>query len=276
MKKDKRTANLLPSGTFFYMLPFGDSGQSMTREMLFPHFPEAEGEKQNIEDRLGLENYVNGVLTAIVYLNDGSINSIYLHIGLEAMYIACSCGMPGKKLCHHAFIGLQKIIGHGSFDFGMYFWPDIETDEKLRRKFLNIEISQRRIFIEPGYRYGRMFKPGVEFGSQLILTKKLTQGYHKREKVAVGYCLVFWLKVNLFMYDEVKELIYLMASVQDDELLIWLSYERYRITILKVYFREFHHTFLARLSDHYEVLFSHSGSKKIIPYDFVTVMKSIG
>jgi hypothetical protein len=85
-----------------------------------------------------------------------------------------------------------------------------------------------------------------------------------------------WLKVNLFMYDEVKELIYLMKSVQDDELLIWLSYERYRITILKVHFREFHETFLARLTDHYEVLFSHSGSRKIVPYDFGTVMKSIG
>ena len=439
MKNNKRTAAILPSGTFFYMLPFEESDQCLTKKMLETHFPVPISNEDFKRNRLEFKGYEKGIVTALVFLNNGSQYMLYLHTGLDGLYVACSCGMVGEKLCYHAFFGLNMFMWGGSFDFGMYYWPDMETDERLKRKFLNIEISKERIFVEPGFRYGRMFMPGIAFGEDLNFSEKMIGLDRDSEggKMVVGYCLVYtfglyhsshlhmlipvagvtgkggdtivsfrqfikeeddpitdivftnvqlllnkicfaqyavsiryeasgmveriealsehkremlelwkeaipllmkerycysfktyaswlsewdgrpkkskiekcsysderpivsfllkfygdhfilftsvtvdgipikpdWLKPNLFIYDEGTELNYLMASVQDDDLLIWLSYERYRITILKANFREFHERFLVRLASCYEVLFSHSKYNKRTAYNFEEVMK---
>nr|WP_294896242.1 hypothetical protein [uncultured Pedobacter sp.] len=439
MKKNKRTAAILPSGTFFYILLFEESGQCLTKKMLETHFPVPISKEDFKRNRLEFKGYEKGIVTALVFLNDGSQYMLYLHTGLDGIHVACSCGMPGEKLCYHAFMGLNMFIWRGSFDFGMYYWPDMETDERLKRKFLNIEISKERIFVEPGFRYGRMFRPGIAFGENLNFNEKMIGPNRdsKGGKMVVGYCLVYtfglyhsshlhtlmpvlgvtgkdgntiisfrqfimeeddpitdivftddqlllnricfaqyasskrcevlaieerndglsehktemlelwkeaipllmkqrycysfntyaswltkwdgkpkkskmekcsysdvrpivsfllkfygdhfilsvsvtvkgvpikpdWLKPNLFIYDEGTELNYLMASVQDDDLLIRLSYERYRITVLKAHFREFHERFLVRLASAYEVLFSHSKSRKKTLYNFEMVVK---
>jgi len=90
-----------------------------------------------------------------------------------------------------------------------------------------------------------------------------------------GNVLKFDYKPHLFVFDETTELCYLMTSVQDDELLMWMLSNNRRLTILKEHFVEFHDTFLAKLSSCYKVAFTDPMSKKTVPYSFETAIDQI-
>ena len=90
-----------------------------------------------------------------------------------------------------------------------------------------------------------------------------------------GNPLKFDYKPHLFVFDDTTELCYLMASVQDDNLLMWLLANNNRLTILKEHFNEFHHTFLAMVSAYYTVLFTDPNTKKAVPYNFEVVSNEI-
>jgi hypothetical protein len=86
-----------------------------------------------------------------------------------------------------------------------------------------------------------------------------------------GTPLKFNYKPHLFVFDEMTELCYLMPSVQDDDVLMWMLSYNNRLTILKGHFKEFHNEFMEKLNSCYTVLFTDTQTKKSIPYDFDTV-----
>jgi hypothetical protein len=90
-----------------------------------------------------------------------------------------------------------------------------------------------------------------------------------------GNALKFDYKPHLFVFDEITELCYLMASVQDDDLLMWMLSNNRRLTVMKEHFVEFHDTFLAKLNSCYLVSFSDPMTKKTIPYNFEMVTDQI-
>ena len=90
-----------------------------------------------------------------------------------------------------------------------------------------------------------------------------------------GNALKFDYKPQLFVFDRITGLCFLMASVQDDDLLMWMLSNNRRLTILKEHFVEFHDTFLAKLNSCYLVSFSDPMSKKIFPYSFELVTDQI-
>jgi hypothetical protein len=90
-----------------------------------------------------------------------------------------------------------------------------------------------------------------------------------------GNPLKFDDKPHLFVFDEITELCYLMASVQDDNLLMWLLSNNNLLTILKEHFNEVHNTFFAMLSTYYTVLFNDPKSKKTVPYNFEMISNEI-
>ncbi|MDP9076435.1 MAG: hypothetical protein M3O71_03345 [Bacteroidota bacterium] len=71
-----------------------------------------------------------------------------------------------------------------------------------------------------------------------------------------GKHLKFNYKPQLFAFDDPTELCYLMPSVQDDDLLMWVLSDNKRLTVLRQHFKEFHTTFLAKVSSYYAVLLS--------------------
>jgi len=90
-----------------------------------------------------------------------------------------------------------------------------------------------------------------------------------------GNALKFDYKPHLFVFDEITGLCYLMASVQDDDLLMWMLSNNRRLTVLKEHFVEFHDTFLAKLNSCYTVSFTDPMSKKTVPYSFELVTDQI-
>lgn len=77
-----------------------------------------------------------------------------------------------------------------------------------------------------------------------------------------GEVLVLDRKPHFFVFNDKTGLCYLMQSVQDDDLLMWIHSNNKRLTVLKEHFFEFHHTFLDQLSRCYGVNFMNVSGKK--------------
>ena len=430
---------IIPADTFFYTIPLEQKSQRLTRVLLEKHFPSPKGRKAYMGNKVEYKSYKNGIVSVEVTLNDNSQNMLYLHVGLDELHIACTCGMPEDKLCYHAYMGLYSMTWRDYLDLGMYYWPGYESDDKIKNKFLHIEISKDRIFVEPKFRYGNIFKPNIGFednkhlflqepnakpesivvGSRqviayclgysfagyycsqlpmlmpclgltskddkkvvsfhqfirkdkpvsnivytsnqqllneissnqhvlvlryderprnereieifkikqgmldlwqqaipLLLNEKYTYAYYtywlkylraKPRKAEMSVCnyatdqpvlsfilkfhqdhfsfvasvsvngntLKFDYKPHFFVFDENTDLCYLMASVQDDDLLMWVLSNNKRLTILKEHFTEFHEKFLERVSSCYTVLFMDHKSKKTVPYNFKVILSQI-
>lgn len=75
-------------------------------------------------------------------------------------------------------------------------------------------------------------------------------------------------KVKLFVANENGAVYYSLATVQDDDLLNWLSDYKNCLTVLKVHFTEFHEQFLKKLSECYPVYVQMKKSGQKVLYDF--------
>lgn len=104
MAKKIKWATMLPPDTFFYTIPFGQYGQRLTGEILAKHYPVPKGRKAHWRIRTEYKSFNNGILEVAVTPPDNSSNILYIHVGLEELDIACTCGMPDGKLCYHAYM----------------------------------------------------------------------------------------------------------------------------------------------------------------------------
>lgn len=82
-------------------------------------------------------------------------------------------------------------------------------------------------------------------------------------------------KPHLFVFDEQTNTCFLMNSLQDDELLIWMIDNNNKITILAEHFHEFDKDFLGQLNGHYNVFFSERSGKRVA-YDYNSVKSITG
>ncbi len=437
--KQTKLGTILSPGTFFYTIPFERGSQRLTREILDKHYPVTKGRKAFMGNHYEFKSYVNGMVSVKLNLNDGSENMLYLHTGLNELHIACTCGMPDEKLCYHAYMGLNRIMWRDYLDFQIYYWPGYESDESIRKKFLKVDVSKERIFVEPKLRYGNIFRPDIGFTDNKHLTIQEKPVSPEKElmgnRPVIAYCLAYsfggyfgahlptlipclgltgkddklvvsfqqfsrkdkpvnqivynsnqqqlneisfnqyaiakryddlpneekrtglpnakqaifalwhqaiplllnekynyryytyWLKYlkdkprkadmrdckyslespvlsfllkfhqdhfsfvavvsvngsplqfdykpHFFVFDDKTGLCYLMPSVQDDDLLMWVLSNNKRLTVLKTHFKEFHDTFLAKVSSFYPVLFVDPKSQKAVPYNFETIFNEI-
>ena len=433
MAKKIKLGTILPHDTFFYTIQFEQPGQRLTREILAKHFPVPKGRRAHMGINAEYKGFTNGIVSVKVRLPDNSENMLYLHVGLEELEVACTCGMPDRKLCHHAYMGLHSITWHHYLDFDMYYWPGFTADDKIKNKFLITEVTKNWISVKPKAKYGNIYKSNIGFvGEKNLSIKKPARlefttlggkevvayclaynvGYHSNlllpslipclgvtsrdnnqivsfkqfarvdkpirnitytsnqqqlndigskqyaiakqydnlpndekknelpnskqalltlweqaiplllnEKYNYAY-YTYWLKYlkdkprkadmrdcsyslekpvlsfalkfhqdhfsfaaivsvngkplkfnykpHLFVFDDITELCYLMPSVQDDNLLMWVLSNNKRLTILKEHFTEFHDTFLDKVSLYYDVFFlNKSGVKSKYVFDDV-------
>jgi len=429
MKKNIKPGIILPQDTFFYTISL-ESRQGLTREMLELHYPVPKGRKVYMGNHVEYKGFKNALISVEAKLSDGSENILYLHVGLTELDIACTCGMPGEKLCFHGFMTLHNLAWFRRLELEDYYWPGIVDDDKIKDKFLTTEVTKNWIKINPKEKYGNIFKSNIGFAERerfSLTAPTKTLAFPTGGQEAIAYCMAYnlgehhvhlpilmaclgvtskqgndivsfkqfnhqkklipnvsytanqqmlnaislqqhdiakrqygmageekkqesqslkqemltlweqaiplllnerynysyytyWLRylrskprksdmrdckysleipvlnfqlkmyqdhfaleaivtVNgnplqfknkppLFVFDKATDLIYLMASVQDDDLLRWMLLHNNRLTILKQHFREFQDTFLAELSTFYPVHFINPNSKKTVPYDF--------
>jgi len=81
------------------------------------------------------------------------------------------------------------------FDFERFYWPGYESDEKLQQKFLNVEVDKRRIFVEPKFRYGNIFRPGLVFLDNrhisLTVQPDVVRGIDLDREEVIAFCLCY-------------------------------------------------------------------------------------
>ncbi|MEP6846763.1 MAG: hypothetical protein ABI861_12200 [Panacibacter sp.] len=82
-------------------------------------------------------------------------------------------------------------------------------------------------------------------------------------------------KPHLFVFDDQTHTCFLMNSIQDDELLIWIMDNKNNITVLKEHFEEFDKSFLHPLNDHYAVFFSDRSGRRL-GYDYNLIKAEVG
>jgi hypothetical protein len=197
MAKQLKTGAILPADTFFYTILLELPGQRLTREILDKHYPVPKGRKAFMGNHYEFKSYANGIVSVKLNLNDNSENTLSLHTGLDELHIACTCGMSEGKLCYHAYMGLNRITWQGYLDFQRYYWPGYDADEKIKKKFLNVEISKERIFVEPKLRYGNIFRPNIGFTDNKHLSIEERSVKSEKELTVTGnrqvisYCLAY-------------------------------------------------------------------------------------
>ena len=438
MTKKIKLGTILPPDTFFYTIPFDRPRQRVTREMLTKHFPEPKGRRAHMGIHTEYKAFKNGLISVEVKTPDNSENMLFLHVGFTELDVACTCGMPEKKLCYHAYMGLYSIAWLHYLELDRFYWPGINADDSIRNKFLITDIHKDWISVKPKPHYGNIFKSAIGFKGDKHLSIKEPASIVNAVsggKEAIAYCLAYnvgnqsnshlpvlipclgitsksnkdvvsfkqfgrrdnpitniaytpneqqlndislqqyeivkcinnsagegknhemvetkqamltlweqviplllnekynyryytyWLKYlkdkprktdmrdciyslerpvlsfllkfhqdhfsltaivsingnalkfdykpHLFVFDDITGLCYLMATVQDDNLLMWMLSNNGRLTVMKEHFVEFHNTFLAKLNSCYTVSFSDAVAKKIVPYNFEIITDQI-
>jgi len=436
--KKTKLGTILSPNTFFYTIPLEKPKQRLTREELAKHFTVPKGRRAHMGIHTEYKGFKNGLISVNVKLPDNSEHMLFLHVGLTELDVACTCGMPDKNLCYHAYMGLHSLTWHHYLDLDSYYWPGFMADEKVKDKFFSTEVTKNWIAVKPKAKYGNIFKStiGFEDNKQLSLVKPVTattiptggqqaiaycltynvgshsnlhlpvlmaclgvtgkhnndivsfKQFNRRDKPIPGvaynanqqqlneisfqqydtsirhygltgegkkkeaakakhemlnlweraiplllnekynYCYyTYWLKYlkdkprkadmrncrysierptlsfilkfhqdhfsfvavvtvngrplkfkfkpHLFVFDDTTELCYLMPSVQDDDLLMWVLSNNKRLTVLKEHFKEFHDTFLNKVSSFYPVLFIDPKSQKAVPYGFEMISNEI-
>lgn len=161
--KKRKEAIIVPSERFFYSMPFKSSRQRLTREDLAEHYEPPKGRKAYMGNHYLVVSFENSILTVKVNPNDGSENHLYLHAERDELHVACTCKMPGDKLCYHAYIGLHSMcwLTEG-FDFQEIYWPGYYENGKAK-KFLEIELGKQRITVSSKPEFGTIYRSGLKF-----------------------------------------------------------------------------------------------------------------
>lgn len=161
--KKRKQAVIIPADLFFYPIPLTQPGQYLTRDELQKHFPLPKGRKAFMGNDEVFISFENSILTVKVNLNDNSENYLYLHVERDELHVACTCGMPGERLCYHAFMGLYGMswLTEG-FDCQELFWPGYYDTAKAQ-KFINVKLGKQRITVKFKPEFGTLFRSQIGF-----------------------------------------------------------------------------------------------------------------
>ncbi|QJD97709.1 hypothetical protein HH214_18430 [Mucilaginibacter robiniae] len=128
---------------------------------MYKHFQPPKGRKAYMGNQEEFISFENGIATIKLKMNDNAIYHLYLHAEIDELHVACTCGMPGEKLCFHAFITLYYLTWFSErFSCQRLYWPGFYSYEAAQR-FLNIEILRGKICVEAKPEYGALYRSGI-------------------------------------------------------------------------------------------------------------------
>jgi hypothetical protein len=187
--------DLLAAGA--YTLPLESGQMHMTMELLKAHCTLSADELEIVPNiKVKYHSYEQGIVTILSQMPDRSRYRIQFRVGLDNLAIACRCGETKYRLCVHAYTVLYRTLWlHGHLDLAMYYWPQIDNDDQLQAKFLEVTTRNDRIYVEPRLRFGNLYRPGLGFrGAERL---KLTEPIDTKQKVygsgeiVIGFCLAY-------------------------------------------------------------------------------------
>ncbi|CAM3715962.1 hypothetical protein MUGA111182_04895 [Mucilaginibacter galii] len=161
--KKKIQPTILPVDTFFYAIPLNEGQLHLTRTMLEQHYLLPKGRKLYYGNKVEYISYQHGIITVMAQLSGRSAETLHLHTEPETLHIACSCGMPDRTMCIHAYIGHYNMAWTNTLNLKEFYWLGYDTNEQLQRKYLDVLVSKRFIHVEPQPQFGNLFRPGVGF-----------------------------------------------------------------------------------------------------------------
>lgn len=151
MKKRISSNNRLSPDTFFFTIPFENDQLILTKQVLNKYYEPVPKDRELY--RSAFESYISyekEIIKIAVYLVDVEVKYIYLHMAIDELHVACDCGMPGDKLCAHAFFGLHRLIWpRKEVCLEKLYWPGISAGAISKNKFLDVKLSSHRLLIEP-------------------------------------------------------------------------------------------------------------------------------
>jgi hypothetical protein len=268
-----------------------------------------------IEKSAKIESTVTGGQQAIAYClayNVGNHSNLHLPVLIPCLGLASKnnqqivsfkqFGRADKPIRNITYTANQELLNDIGFrQYGIAKVCDGLTEEekkielpKLKQDLLGLWEQVTPLLLNEKYVYGYYTywlrylkgKPrkadirDCKFSLErpiLTFNLKFHQDHFSLTAVASvnGNTLKFNHKPHLFVFDETTELCYLMPTVQDDDLLMWMLSYNNRLTILKEHFAEFQTTFLDKLSSCYTISFTDTQTKKAIPYNFETVYNEL-
>jgi hypothetical protein len=161
LTKKKNKAQVIPQGLFFYDLPLDEGRLKLTCDMLNQHFQAARTRKLYYGNSTIPIAYSRGILTIETILKDQAAQQVHIHIEPDHLHAACTCGMPGRQLCAHAYVALYNLVWTGGTNLRRYYWPGYDENEKVQDKYLNVEFNYRLAIIKARPQFGKLFKPDV-------------------------------------------------------------------------------------------------------------------
>ncbi|WP_345954035.1 hypothetical protein [Mucilaginibacter sp. PAMB04168] len=190
-----KQADLIADG--FYRLPLDSGRLQMTMQLLQEHCTLSDQELVLSKQlKVKYYSYEQGIVTVLVKMPDRSKYRVQLKVSLDNLKLACRCGETHYRLCVHAYTVLYRTVWlHGHLDLGMYYWPQLDEDEKLQAKFLEVTTRNDRIYVEPRLRFGNLYRPGLGFkDADRIMLDEPVDGKPKLYsggETVIGYCLAY-------------------------------------------------------------------------------------
>ncbi|GAA4329149.1 hypothetical protein GCM10023149_33620 [Mucilaginibacter gynuensis] len=165
MIKKPTLPTILPPDTFFFKIPLENDRLLLGKEVVDKYYEPLPRDYRSLHRiKYDYVHFANDILTVKLELFKEKALNIYLHVEPEELHVACDCGMPGEKLCAHAFFGLHKLMWrYDETDLNHYYWPGIIGKGKNKERFVKITQSTFQLDIRPRKEYGLVYKPGFGF-----------------------------------------------------------------------------------------------------------------
>ncbi len=190
----------MPNDAFFYVLPL-EQKFTLLRQTLDDHFGEVPvGYRRMMDTYARHVSFERELAKLRVHIkNDPKDYFIIFHVSPSELEVSCDCGMPGRKLCKHAYLGLRYLIGHHdeSVELKQFYWPGISTSEKGKEKYLEVTIKEYYISIKPQKEFGSIYRPEAGFEHFAIPQLEKERGnnveaVHSKDakRDVLGYCII--------------------------------------------------------------------------------------
>ncbi|MCC8409069.1 hypothetical protein LJ707_09015 [Mucilaginibacter sp. UR6-1] len=195
LTKKKNKGQVISPELFFYIIPLDEGRLKLTWEMLNKHFEAGRTRELYYGNSTIPVAYSRGILTIATILKGQAPQQVHVHIEPDHLHVACTCGMPDRQLCAHAYIALYNLVWTGGTDLRRYCWPGYDANEKVQDKFLHVELNDRLAIIKARPQFGKLFKPNVPTwdGHQYLMPKNrgLPVNLLKGERDVLGFGLLY-------------------------------------------------------------------------------------
>ncbi|NCD67883.1 hypothetical protein [Mucilaginibacter agri] len=164
MKRNANPETVLPADLFFYTIPYGNPDMMLYKETMYEHFGHTlPNKRHSLRTQTTCLSYHDDLFTVTVQLPVDERRKLFIHVGRNALEVACECGMPGEHLCAHAYYSIMDLMHYKNTSLKDYYWAGLQSEIKGKHRFLDVQINSGNIKIKPKQVFGNLYKSGLGF-----------------------------------------------------------------------------------------------------------------